>query len=130
MGLSKTIGFYLADETQSKQFTKALTWQGKTMYLEKNPRLTRSDIEYIGLPVASAGTEKTFTLTFTKTGLKRVNKITSKNMNKFLVIAVDGQMAFSAQIKTEIGQEVQITDGTQTDGVSLFSKMCPNPNIF
>lgn len=129
LGLAKTIGIYLADTTASKQFTKQATWQNKVMYLEKDPRLTRSDIDYMSIPAATTA-EKSFSLVFTKAGYKRISKATNDNFNKYLVIMVEDQMVLSSQIKTNVGQEVQVTDGTQTDGIPLFNKMCPNPNIF
>lgn len=127
--LSKSIEFFVAADTASKSFVNEQSWSGKKLFLEKTPSLTYKDIDHLNVPSTDAG-QKSFTLFFNTDGTNKVSILAKKNMNNYLVIMVDGQIGLSAAIKSELGTEVMITDSIQTDGKSLFSKMCPSPNVF
>lgn len=122
--LSKSIEIFLGTPEKDKAFARKKTWQNKDFFIEAKPRLTTKDIEYV-----SPAADRKFKIVFTPWGAQKLSKMSRGNLNKFLVFVVNGEIGLAPEIKDEMStNEATISDATQTDGKSFYSKMCPGIN--
>jgi hypothetical protein len=122
--LSKSIEIFLGTPEKDKAFARKKTWQNKEFFIEAKPRLTTKDIEYV-----SPAADRKFKIVFTPWGAQKLSKMSRGNLNKYLVFVVNGEIGLAPEIKDEMtNNEATISDATQTDGKSFYSKMCPGVN--
>ncbi len=122
--LSKSIEIFLGTSEKNKTFAHKKTWQNKDFFIEQKPRLTFKDIDYV-----SPAADRKFKIVFTPWGAQKLAKVSRGNLNKYLVFVVNGEIGLAPEIKDEMStEEAVISDATQTDGKSLYSKICPGIN--